>query len=1661
MLKELFVRFVSVVSLFFVVLAGSGAWAETGAAIPQYETGNWASNEFGNHRVVVHLPRGGDAAWAHIEWRRRDKNPEKKEIIVIDGQTGKRIENVARLRVTQESGDIVFEPVSGAGNYEIYFMPYQGDLKSHYPKITYVAPTETADPSWIKRNHLRNLREALASASKMPRPDSMRFESIDDFDRFTSMEIIATHAETEAILQANKTSSYFVFPEDRSHSIRMTDFLPAEWARRTADYMFRGTAAKGEFYAFQLGVWAARETIQDLHVSFPSLVSTDGHVVVPATNFRCFNLGGIDDHGKPFTRTVQVPQGKVQPLWCGVQIPDDATPGTISGEISTTANGGETKKTRLELTIENRTVRNHGDDDPYAMSRLRWLDSTLAENDDVVAPYTPIQVSGNDLSILGRTIHLGTDGLPTSIESFFGIEMTRITDQPRPILAAPIRLVAEDGQGKTSSLSPIKFAFVKKSPGIVKWSSEGKLADLDTSISGQLEFDGSIEFTVAVTSAKLRDLRDIRLEIPFTRDVAHFAMGLGLKGAAAPERYEWKWSVARNQDSAWIGDVNAGLQFSLRDNHYVRPLNTNFYHSQPLKMPESWDNQGKGGCRLGTKDASTYEAVCYSGPRTFAAGETQYYNFRLLITPFHPILPGLQWKDRYYHAYKPVDEIAAYGGNIINIHHATAINPFINYPFLRAPEMKDYIEQAHQKKMKVKIYDTVRELTNHAPEIFALDSLNGEILAQGPGGGPSWLQEHVPSGYIPGWHVPELKDSALVTTGGSRLLNFYVEGIRWLVENEHIDGLYLDDIAFDRTTMERIRKVLLRGNPGGLIDVHSANQYNPRDGFASSANLYLEQFPFIDRLWFGEYFDYNSPPDYWLTEISGIPYGLMGEMLQGGGNPWRGMIYGMTARAPASGNPQPLWKFWDRYGIEKTRMIGYWVPTAPVSTGRKDILATTYQGKDRTIVALASWNSAETAVKLSIDWKALGLDPDEVSIKAPAIENFQEEKSFKPNEAIPVSPGKGWLLVIERLKPTSSANGTTLTFTPIPHQRYPAAPFRVQAQSASQGAITYLIESGPATISGDTVTLTGGGRVEISARQAATANYPVLRTKVQFEVSTPTSESMAFRRDSAAIKASLDADTPNYPFIDANGSFYLQNAYSQYNTAPADHFWNFYSGKNVLDPKLALSKGHSIYDTQKMCETGNPVYRAFYSVTGRTPGPHGFVDGNFCDVMGIWIDPDTGDWYGIVHNELYPNAPRIDALSYAISKDQGASWTLEAPIATSPYGVGNKKSHYYYYGDGDPRLIVDTASGYFYFFYFSRIMTTSGGFLDHTWEHVIRAPIRDKMAPGSWEKYYHGSWSRTIGIDWICDPVVSSCGKGQAAASMESNIGGDGDPVCSQEMVQPISQQAPADLDRYGISTLTNTNVSWSVYLQRYIAEVINKNTQQIQFYLSDDLAKQNWSYAGSVPYSNNGAWYWWMIDAGNLTSGNNLGKTFLAYCTIECSANDSEYVPITVSLEVGQSLPAYYSAVGGKHSKTGTYLILHPNSPRKKTAMGSRWIFVPSGDGFFYLVQKGKRLEVPSGDSGRAWGAPIDLADPMPQSAAAPELSRQQWSFERIKTAAGAYRIVSRYSGLALSFRGEGLTSEDLPEAVTVPIRDWDPPSDAKYRSWHAADQEVILVAK
>ncbi len=775
--------------LLLLVSAGLVPSAGPGGEIT-YGVGKWdPESGLGNHRVVVRVdapaaPNAPAAALKRskkapgapalvrpsvirvaIHWRRRDAEPDKNDIIVIDAATGDPVVNVLPLAVEREYGDLLFEPKTVPGDYHIYYMPYMSEGRKNYPNVKYDPPGLTADRSWIEAAGLTPEKLATLPPDAFPRARVVEFQSADEFSAFTPMERIATAAETAALLTAHPGAPYLLFPEDRSLSIRMTQDLPMRWAVEGPRGTVRGKAARGEYFTFQIGVWAAREPISDLDVEFSDLVQSvakieDGspaaRTVIPSSAVTCFNKGGVGWDGSAFRKTAPVEKGKVQPLWCGVQVPRDAKPGIFNGTVTVTPEGLPATTLAVELRVGDELLEDAGDGDPSRMTRLRWLDSRLAQDDGIVPPYTPLTVEGQTVGCLGRSLTVGADGFPARIVSSFAPEMTRFQAKPVPLTTAPARLVAADAAGRELRWVPASGAPgprpVVKGPSAVVWETENRAGDLTMKVSARMEFDGFVDYKVAITAQRDTAVSDIRLEVPYREESARYMMGLGFRGGLRPDAFDWSWDQKKNQDALWLGAVHAGMQVSLRAENYSRPLNTNFYLSKPLNMPPSWWNEGRGkvtvraegpGAGGGAKAGRAVVMRATSGPRTIRAGETLRFDFTLLITPFKLLDPAAHFRERYYHAFKPLDEVAATGANVINVHHANAINPYINYPFLRAAEMKAYIDEAHRRGFKVKIYDTVRELSNRAPELFALRSLGHEIFSPGPGGGYSWLQEHL------------------------------------------------------------------------------------------------------------------------------------------------------------------------------------------------------------------------------------------------------------------------------------------------------------------------------------------------------------------------------------------------------------------------------------------------------------------------------------------------------------------------------------------------------------------------------------------------------------------------------------------------------------------------------------------------------------------------------------------------------------------------------------------------------------------------------------------------------------------------------------------------------------------------------------------------------
>ena len=973
----------------------------------------------GNHRVVFNVNKATDAAVLSVDWRRPDRNVADRRFLIINAANGDTIQNIHRLRVDNDRCELLFGPVKNTGEYYFYYLPYQVQTGYGNYNKEYEARETEADSQWLKQAN---------AAGNHPKAELKRVESRTDFDSFYPMEVAATADECNKFIADNAESSFYIFPENRKYPVRMKNKLPYKWICAENLSVFEDEAMRNEYFTFQLGVWAAKENIKKLNYTTEGLKS-GSHLIAPEA-ITCFNIQGVNPQGKDFVKQVDVKKGNVQPLWFGVDVHKDQPAGTYKGDIVISDEQGHQEKVQISLHVGKKVLDDRGDNELWRHSRLRWLNSRLGIVDKPTEGYENVKADKKHFACLGRSLQFDEQtGLPAEISSW-----------DNEIMASPVRFVIETSKGIKNLKGKIDLLQTKQGSASYVWKAEDD--DLAVSADIRMEFDGWMNYVYTIKPHKDIQIKDIRLELPLKEKHATHFMGVGMPGQFTPQHYKGKWDTKKEEvsnfygvsipvsksndwlwpfDSFWCGTAHAGIHCELRGASYTGPL-LNLYHPE---FPQSWYNDGKGGFEIKRQNGQTL-ITTYSGARVIKANESITFNFALIVTPVKKINYVSQFRDRYYHngsAPVPDEENLKDGVRIINVHHANYLNPFINYPFKTADKIANFADIWHKKNCKVKIYYTVRELSNITHEIWALRSLGDEILRGGDGGGFPWCREHFVTDYTPQWYQ-HLDDqdlgvaadaSVLTATGDSRWYNYYVEGLSWLIKNTDMDGIYMDDVAFDRNMLQRIRHAMDEVKPGCIIDLHS------NTGFSKGPAIqYTEFFPYIDKLWFGESFMYDEmSPENWLVEVSGIPFGLMSDMLHRGGNRWLGMQYGMTVRQPwmtdgVTCDPRYIWRFWDEFGIESAKMNAFWENDPIVRSSEKDVKVTAYVKDDKTLLSIGNYADKKKSVRLDIDWKRLGLDPSTVKIHAPLIRDFQEAHEFDLNEPIPVESKKGWLIVLQK-----------------------------------------------------------------------------------------------------------------------------------------------------------------------------------------------------------------------------------------------------------------------------------------------------------------------------------------------------------------------------------------------------------------------------------------------------------------------------------------------------------------------------------------------------------------------------------------------------------------------------------------------------------------------
>jgi hypothetical protein len=514
--------------------------------------------------------------------------------------------------------------------------------------------------------------------------------------------------------------------------------------------------------------------------------------VIPASAFSSLNLEGMTSRGTPFTRAMNVRGGRNGVLWIGLKIPPTATQGNYSGTVRLALQVLRSQEVMvLPLTVEVSSmdpVTAHGDLDGARLTRARWLDSTLGIDDAPTERVGSLRLDRTRNTIItghGSEVVIDETGLPRGVGG--------ATAQYGGLLADVVQFQAIGSDGEVYSTNPAETVDDANEPpassarpsldwnfssSTVTWSapvrwlrgSQSKKG-LKLAVSGSMDFDGAIYFnaTLQNTGDKPVSLDDVRLSLPIRRKAAPYMMGMGLQGGyseALRQQHSWRWSIdpqhlIRN-NVVWLGDPGLGLRLKLLPNGTQYDSGEFWVDEQSIPtyswagargatvqypFTSLWFNRTtySGGANLSiATDNKTIDVVAFSGPKVLASGAVSSFRFQLLVTPSSLPNASAHFAQRYDQVGSPPPplpdkaaverfietEFVEPGYSVMNLHHGTVLNPYINWPLAQSSlSLQTELGAAlHARGFRLKVYMTVGQISDHIEILPVLRSLDGEVL---------------------------------------------------------------------------------------------------------------------------------------------------------------------------------------------------------------------------------------------------------------------------------------------------------------------------------------------------------------------------------------------------------------------------------------------------------------------------------------------------------------------------------------------------------------------------------------------------------------------------------------------------------------------------------------------------------------------------------------------------------------------------------------------------------------------------------------------------------------------------------------------------------------------------------------------------------------------
>ncbi len=577
-----------------------------------------------------------------------------------------------------------------------------------------------------------------------------------------------------------------------------------------------------------------------------------------------------------------------------------------------------------------------------------WAGSPAGKSDELLPPWTPVEVVGSTVKVWGRTYTFGALPFPRSV-------VTRDAE----VLSAPVTLEGTSG-GKPLAWKAGSCRIAESTPSRARLAIQAEGDPIRCEGTVLVEYDGMVRCDVRLVPTQA--------DVPIDR----LALVIPLRTPHAKYLHFWpgRWGSAYNSTALpqegfrgpfkpffWLGDEWRGLGWFVESDR-------NFVGNDPGSVIE-----------VQRQDESVLWRINLIGA-VQTVREPLEYTFGLQATPVKAARPDA-WDYRICHMGnygiedRPpglLDQLAKHGVRTICFHeHWTDIQ---NYPkTTHGDKLRKLVAACHERGIQLLLYHGY-EMSTIAPE---WDQYHEECLVAPRAGG----------------YKRKPEQTAYIVCYRSHWQDFLADGIDKLMDEYGIDGVYLDGTSepwgcanrrhgcgyvrpdgsiaptypmfATREMMRRIYTIVKKHHANGQVNVHQ------------STCMVIPTLAFATSYWDGEQLQSVARPaspqdvlplDAFRAEFMGHNWGVPAELLWYGSGPFKrvesmsvALLHDVPVRPSSMADVEiagRMWRAFDELGRHEAVWLPYWENQAYVAASPAHVKVSLYNRPRKGAILVAA-----------------------------------------------------------------------------------------------------------------------------------------------------------------------------------------------------------------------------------------------------------------------------------------------------------------------------------------------------------------------------------------------------------------------------------------------------------------------------------------------------------------------------------------------------------------------------------------------------------------------------------------------------------------------------------------------------------------------------------